>query len=167
MKIKVIDNVLSEKFLKDIERPVIFEKPWFLNYDNDFESRSVSLGQIVKRNEFSPVEFYFLKKLEEQKINTSRIVRCFYNCFRKCDTPKYHKDPGGTTYMFYLNKEWNKLWGAPTKFKMKNYHVPKLIFPKPGRLVIFDANILHKGTAPNIFMPDKHPGRLSIAFHET
>ena len=167
MKIIVRDNVISEKFLEDIEISFIFKKPWYLNYDYDFESRSVSLGQIVNKNEFSQVEFYFLKKLEEQKINTSRIIRCFYNCFRKCDTPKYHKDPGGRTYMFYLNKEWSKLWGAPTKFKNKKYHIPKLIFPKPGRLVIFDANILHKGTAPNILMPEKHPGRLSIAFHET
>jgi len=167
MNIKIIDNLIDKKFLEDLERPIIFEKPWYLGYDYEFESRSVSLGQIMMRDEFRYVEFYLLKKLEEQKIDTSRITRCYYNCFRKCDTPRYHTDPGGRTYMFYLNKEWNKLWGAPTKFKKKKYYIPKLIFPKPGRLVIFDANLLHKGTAPNIFMPDEHPGRLSIAFHET
>ena len=81
--------------------------------------------------------------------------------------PKYHTDPAGHTYMFYLNYEWNRLWGAPTKFKKKRHHISKSVFPKPGRLVIFDSKLLHKGTAPSMFMPNKHLGRLSIAFHET
>ena len=68
--------------------------------------------------------------------------------------------------MFYLNKEWHRSWRAPTKFKAKKYHISKSVFPKPGRLIIFDSNICHKGTAPNILMPDKVAGRISIAFHE-
>jgi|TARA_B100000035_G_scaffold15645_1_gene12685 hypothetical protein len=169
MDLKIVDDVLDEKFLKSIEHRIIMEKPWFFGYDannhND-KTRSLTLGHTFDRCFFTDLENHLLSKIERLGIDTSKIYRCFYNCFRKCDMPKYHTDPAGHTYMFYLNYEWNKLWGAPTKFKKKKHHISKSVFPKPGRLVIFDSKLLHKGTAPSMFMPNKHPGRLSIAFHE-
>ena len=167
MDLKIIDDVLDREFLKDLEYPLTIEKPWFFGYDQDYnETRRLILGLKTPRDSFGDVEKYLLSRIESQGIDTRRISRCYYNCFRKGDAPRYHTDPFGHTYMFYLNKEWSKLWGAPTKFKKEKYHIPKLIFPKPGRLVIFDAKIWHKGTAPNIFMPNINAGRLSIAFHE-
>ena len=167
MDIKIIDDVLDRRYLKRLEHPLTFEKPWFFGWDQSYdESRVITLGHEIERKLFGDIETYFLNKIERQGIDTSKIYRCFYNCFRKCDMPKYHTDPAGHTYMFYLNYEWNKLWGAPTKFKKKRHHISKSVFPKPGRLVIFDSKLLHKGTAPSMFMPNKHLGRLSIAFHE-
>ena len=167
MDLKIIDGVLDKNFLKSMETPLIMEKPWFFGYDGYGEKiRSISLGHTLNRCDFQGFENHLLSKIEGLGIDISRVQRCYYNCFRKCDMPKYHTDPAGHTYMFYLNYEWNRLWGAPTKFKKKKHHISKSVFPKPGRLVIFDSKLLHKGTAPNMFMPNKHPGRLSIAFHE-
>ena len=164
MNIKIIDNVLSIEILKNFEKTFI-ERPWFLGYDGE-ELENFSLGHIRYKNNFTQIEIYLLSKLKEQGVDINRIKRCYYNCFRKCDNPTYHMDYGRQTYMFYLNKEWSKFWGAPTKFKSKQYHIARSVFPKPGRLVIFDSNIWHKGTAPNILMPNKIAGRMSIAFHE-
>ena len=166
MDIKIIDDVLDRRFLKSIEHFLIFKKPWGFGWDQSYDDRVMTLGYQTERKLFGELEIYLLNKIERQGFNTSKIYRCFYNCFRKCDMPKYHTDPAGHTYMFYLNYEWNRMWGAPTKFKKKKHHISKSVFPKPGRLVIFDSNLLHKGTAPSMFMPNKHLGRLSIAFHE-
>jgi len=167
MDLKIIDDVLDREFLKDLEYPLTIEKPWFFGWDQSYDDRAITLGHQSERKLFGKLEIHLLNKIERQGFNTSKVYRCFYNCFRKCDMPKYHTDPAGHTYMFYLNYEWNRMWGAPTKFKKKKHHISKSVFPKPGRLVIFDSNLLHKGTAPSMFMPNKHLGRLSIAFHET
>ena len=79
------------------------------------------------------------------------------------DKTNFHVDPGGKTYMFYLNKDWKRRWGSYTIFR-RNGMVK--VFPKPGRLVVFDASIEHKGTAPTFLFPNSIAGRFSIAFHE-
>ena len=101
-----------------------------------------------------------------ERFNTQNIYRSVRNCFRKSDKTQYHQDPGKYTYMFYVNSVWKRHWGAPTKFKEKRYHLPRSVYPKPGRLVVFSSKLWHKGESPTMFMPDYLPGRLSIAFHE-
>lgn len=164
MNIKVIDNVLSHDVLCDFEK-VLAKRPWFLGRDGE-RSSHFSLGLARARKYFGQEEVYFLSRLEEHGVDVSSIARCYYNCFRKGDRPSYHKDFGRFTYMFYLNQEWNQLWGAPTKFKKTKFSFSRSIFPVPGRLVIFDSTLWHKGTAPNILMPNRIAGRMSIAFHE-
>ena len=69
--------------------------------------------------------------------------------------------------MFYLNSVWKRYWGAPTKFKLKKYHIPRKVYPKPGRLVVFNSKLWHKGTAPNSLMPSRIPGRFSMVFQQS
>ena len=99
--------------------------------------------------------------LLNKEFDTSKIIRVFVNCFGKGDVTQWHTDPGGKSYMIYLNSEWKRHWGAPTSFKNK-----RKIYPKPGRLVVFSADIEHKGNAPTIFMPKYFPGRFSMVFQE-
>ena len=164
MNLEIVDNVLSQRVLENFDKALL-ARPWFLVFDGEGR-RNLSLGLSIKRQNFGEQEICFLSILEGHGADVSNIKRCYYNCFRKGDNPRYHTDPGRKTFMFYLNKEWNTSWGAPTKFKERKYHLSKSVFPKPGRLIIFDSNIWHKGTAPNILMPDNIAGRVSIAFHE-
>ena len=168
MNTDVYDDYLNIGVLEKLEEPLILEKPWYFGADREWsdKNRSLTLAHVIYRNDFSPVEHYFLKELSKN-FDISRIGRCYYNCFRKCDKPEFHTDPGNLTHMFYLNYEWNKSWGGQTEFKEKKEQKScKNIFPQPGRLVVFDANLYHRGTAPNMSMPDRIPGRLSIAFQE-
>ena len=164
MNLKIVDNVLSQRALESFEIALV-KRPWFLGFDGE-DRRNFSLGLSLKREHFGQQEIHFLSSLKAHGVDIGNIKRCYYNCFRKGDKPRYHTDHGSQTYMFYLNKEWNKWWGAPTKFKERKCHISRSVFPKPGRLIIFDSNIWHKGSAPNALMPDSIAGRMSIAFHE-
>lgn len=157
--IKIYNNFVPLNDVKEIEYALINTDAWYFSID-DQSTNSYTLGKTRTVSEYTDIEQY-LHNLISEKFDTSRIFRSFSNCFRKGDKPRYHTDPAGVSYMIYLNSIWKWYWGAPTKFKGK-----RSVYPNPGRLVIFDANIPHKGTAPTIFTPPNIPGRFSIVFHE-
>ena len=166
-RLDIIDDYIRVDALKEIEPALLEVKPWYFGSDSDWDDPNIkiTLAHIIHREDFTPVEKYFIKALSKD-FDTSKIGRCYYNCFRKYDDPGFHTDPGGFTYMFYLNYEWDESWGGHTEFKSKETEVPYRIIPKPGRLVVFDARWTHRGTEPTSLMPDRVIGRLSLAFQE-
>ena len=166
-RLDIIDDYIRVDALKEIEPALLEVKPWYFGSDSDWDdpNRKITLAHIIHREDFTPVEKYFIKALSKD-FDTSKIGRGYYNCFRKCDNPGFHTDPGGNTYMFYINYEWDESWGGHTEFKSKETEVPYRIIPKPGRLVVFDARWIHRGTEPTSLMPDSVIGRLSLAFQE-
>jgi len=167
MKLEIYDDYIDKKILEDLELDLLMNKPWYFGCDTDWDNpnRSITLAHVIPRELFTPVENYFLQKLNKN-FDIGNIGRCYYNCFRKCDKPGFHTDPGGHTHMFYLNPEWEESWGGHTEFKKEESETPQRVAPKPGRLVVFDARWIHRGTEPSTFMPDRIPGRMSIAFQE-
>ena len=168
--IKIIDNVIPLERLKEIERSLTYNHPWYFTSDDDnlqTKKQKLTLGTSRHLNSdvYSPGDLFLLDILNK-RFNTQNIYRSLRNCFRKSDKTQYHQDPGKYTYMFYVNSVWKRHWGAPTKFKEKRYHLPRSVYPKPGRLVVFSSKLWHKGVSPTMFMPDYLPGRLSVAFHE-
>ena len=165
--IKIIDNVIPLERLKEVERSLTYNHPWYFSSDENLgtKKQKLTLGTIRQQEEFSAGDLFLLDILNK-RFNTQNIVRSLRNCFRKSDKAQYHQDPGKYTYMFYVNSVWKRHWGAPTKFKEKRCHLPRSVYPKPGRLVVFSSKLWHKGESPTMFMPDYLPGRLSIAFHE-
>ena len=166
-RLVIIDDYIRVDALKEIEPALLEVKPWYFGSDSDWDdpNRKITLAHIIHREDFTPVEKYFIKALSKD-FDTSKIGRGYYNCFRKCDNPGFHTDPGGNTYMFYINYEWDESWGGHTEFKSKETEVLHRIIPKPGRLVVFDARWTHRGTEPTSLMPDRVIGRLSLAFQE-
>ena len=166
-RLYIIDDYIRVDALKEIEPALLEVKPWYFGSDSDWDdaNRKITLAHIIHREDFTPVEKYFIKALSKD-FDTSKIGRGYYNCFRKCDNPGFHTDPGGNTYMFYINYEWDESWGGHTEFKSKETEVLHRIIPKPGRLVVFDARWTHRGTEPTSLMPDRVIGRLSLAFQE-
>ena len=166
-RLDIIDDYIRVDALKEIEPALLEVKPWYFGSDSDWDdpNRKITLAHIIHREDFTPVEKYFIKALSKD-FDTSKIGRGYYNCFRKCDNPGFHTDPGGNTYMFYINYEWDESWGGHTEFKSKETEVLHRIIPKPGRLVVFDARWIHRGTEPTSLMPDRIIGRLSLAFQE-
>ena len=165
--IEIYDDIVPPHMLRILENALILEQAWYFSWDKKvLESQNVldeyprfTLGTVRNREYFKPGDNMLLNLLGK-KFNTSHIKRVFCNCFRKGDVTDWHTDPAGTSYMFYLNTRWKRHWGAPTAFEGRK------VYPKPGRLVRFSANIKHRGTAPSIFMPAYIPGRLSMVFHE-
>ena len=166
-RLDILDNYINVDVLEKIEPTLLEVKPWFFGCDTDWDNpnRKITLAHVVYRERFTSLERYFMRELS-RNFDTSRISRCYYNCFRKYDDPGFHTDPGGCTYMFYLNHEWDESWGGHTEFKSVESELPKTVEPKPGRLIIFDARWIHRGTQPTPLMPNSIVGRLSLAFQE-
>ena len=49
----------------------------------------------------------------------------------------------------YLNDEWNEDYGAPTEFFDPPTNKIHQVFPRPGRVVMMDQDIMHTVVAPN------------------
>lgn len=60
-----------------------------------------------------------------------------------------HGKPRFMSCLVYLNEEWKKEWGAPTRFLDVATDTSVDILPVPGRIVLMDQDITHKVTAPN------------------
>ena len=162
--IKVYDNVIPQSALKSLDNYLTYEYEWHLSVDSDIPECPLSLGGTIERKYFSEGFQYLLSLIREKGYNTDRIYRNYVNCFRKGDNPQYHTDPGGNSYLFYTNSKWKRHWGSPTKFKGK--FLDTIVYPKPGRLIVFDSQIKHKGVSPTMFMPFSIAGRFSVVFHE-
>ena len=165
--IEIYDDFVPDRLLKQLSWDLTYIVPYHLSTSRGRgNGREMwALGTARERKLFNATESQLIYLLNDKGFDTSTIFRNFINCFRKADRTDYHRDPGGISYLFYLNYEWKRHWGAPTKFKSKLYHLSRRIYPKPGRLIIYPASTWHKGTAPNMLTPDNIPGRLSMAFH--
>lgn len=66
---------------------------------------------------------------------------------------RYHTDglKFQWTMLYYANMEWDKDWGGETLFTNENYdEIEYAVMYKPGRFVLFDSTIPHKGSLSSI-----------------
>jgi SM-20-related protein len=73
-----------------------------------------------------------------------------------------HEDlTGGVTAIYFAHPVWKENWMGETIFYDANREAVVAVAPKPGRLVVFQADLLHRGGVPSreCFEP-----RLSVAF---
>jgi len=81
-------------------------------------------------------------------LSKKKLLRAYINLFIHNEKPFYHQDdvePGAKTLIYYANpqpKDYNDL--GETFFIINNE--VKGITPKPGRIIIFDAELWHKAT---------------------
>jgi SM-20-related protein len=74
-----------------------------------------------------------------------------------CNTSLYgdmqfpHRDSlaPGITWLYYANSVWQPTWMGETIFYDSSEEPLYALFPKPGRVVVFDADILHRGGVPS------------------
>ena len=176
--VEIYDNVIPQDILNDTYYYLRNEHGWHFSKDDYTPNKAIeaknpiTLGTGRLLDDFELYHFSLLNILEQNGWDISRIGRSLTNCFRKGDNPQYHQDSTATfngkkdrTFIFYPNLIWHEDWGAATKFKIPGEKV-KTIYPKPGRLVVFDGDIWHTGTRCTKKMPDYIAGRFSIAFQE-
>jgi SM-20-related protein len=82
-----------------------------------------------------------------------RGYRCYCNHSSFGDMLFTHTDcqPGSREYtaLWYIAPEWDVEWGGETVLFNKDQDAEVAVSPRPGRLLIFDGNILHAGRAPS------------------
>ena len=68
---------------------------------------------------------------------------------------------GGVTALYYANPYWNEEWLGETIIYDEHREPAYAVAPKPGRLVVFHADIVHRGGVPS---RECHEPRISVAF---
>lgn len=103
----------------------------------------------------------FISKIELQlpeKIKDLNLYRMYVNCFAPAENPYFHTDghKGEVTFLYYPNDFWDINDGGETQLYLNGtlYGIP----PIPNRMIVFDADVLHKATS----FRDRH--RFTIAF---
>ena len=56
---------------------------------------------------------------------------------------------GELTALWYVCEHWDHEWGGETVFFDQQRDVRAAVSPRPGRLVVFDGDLLHAGRPPN------------------
>jgi hypothetical protein len=90
----------------------------------------------------------FYKKLIELYPNlvNKHMHRAYVNLFKPNENPYYHYDGKDmTTYLFYINPEYDVDENGETLFKIGNEIIG--VAAKPARLVVFDGMISHRATS--------------------
>lgn len=101
-----------------------------------------------------------LKKFKMHK--DFEISEMYVNMSDAMTTTLPHTDrpKGCWTLLYYPNYEWDIKWGGQTNFILDSEIVASVI-PKPGRFILFEANLLHQATPPTFYSPYK---RFTIAY---
>ncbi len=82
-----------------------------------------------------------------------QVYRSYTNCVSYGDHLYTHTDclPGGgeLTALWFICEHWDVEWGGETLFYNSDMDAVAVVSPRPGRMVLFDGEITHCGTAPN------------------
>lgn len=100
-----------------------------------------------------PVYAPMLEAMREVAGSAYRGYRCYCNHSGFGDVLFTHTDcqPGARefTALWYIAPEWDVEWGGETVLFNRERDAEVAVSPKPGRLLMFDGNILHAGRPPN------------------
>jgi SM-20-related protein len=164
----IIDHVFEKKLLdplyshfknlkydfKDSDRP---DTRYVKHLVHNFKSQEWKKNNSLP-NKIATIARDFLIK---QKIHVGSIQRIYANFNLYGDFQFSHTDGDEWTALFFLNSEWKEDWGG--EFILYDETMDGLgysIQPKPGRLVIFDGMIPHRGGVPSKLCYDP---RISLA----
>lgn len=76
------------------------------------------------------------------------LTDCYINCFFPREFPNFHvdsDDASAMTLLYYANS--NEFNEGGTEIYNSDTHEVRCILPKPGRIVIFSGNYLHRATS--------------------
>jgi len=71
-----------------------------------------------------------------------------------------HRDASDYTVIFFTSENWQKEWGGAFQALDENGNILAEVEYKPGRIIIFDSSVLHRGLSPTI----PYTYRFSIAY---
>ena len=165
---QIINNFLDKNEIKKLY-DILWSSDLYLTgieYSNvDRMDRRWSMAKKVN-NEDININFYneiLNKILFLPALNNEYICnRIMINAYKYSDVLSIHDDGvingfNNITAIIYGNDTWDANWGSETVFFDKigsDAEIIKSILPKPGRLVLFDANIPHTGRVPSSMFPN-------------
>ena len=172
LKVFVFDRLFEKKSLS-----VVYDKfrslPYNLgDYDRDdtktirhlvhvFDSEEIEATPIIKAIIHAVQEL-----AESQGIKVKKVARVYANFNLHGDYQFAHDDGDVWTALVFVNASWNEDWGGELLLYDGTFAPPTdrgfayAITPCPGRMVIFDGKIKHRGGVPSKFCVEP---RISLA----
>lgn len=99
--------------------------------------------------------------LDSQDIRAGRLNRVYLNVNLFGDFQFGHTDGDGWTALLFANARWEEDWGGEIIFYPEGQDAfCYAIYPKPGRMLVFDSNLYHRGGVPSKLF---HGPRMSVA----
>jgi len=170
-KLYIIDNVLNHNKIHDIYAACVSSE-YTMKQLSDGLHHVPNLRMSHHIETADEIDYIFKDLFKAQK----KILK-YFNLWKKVETadvyinmadalttmlPHADRPEGNWTLLYYANKNWDKTYSGATNFF--NEHDDEIAFsclPKPGRFVLFPADILHQALPPTHFCPYK---RFTIAF---
>lgn len=87
--------------------------------------------------------------LRERRIACGAVYRTYANFNLHGDFQFAHEDGEGWTALAFVNARWDEDWGGELILYPAAAAHAYCIAPRPGRMVIFDGMIRHRGGAPS------------------
>jgi hypothetical protein len=142
MNIQILDNIITKENQKIIYEEIIKYKYYYGEVDRT-DTPPTGLVSDLPTNSLT---FKILNFNLNNLLKDNTLYRSYINLFQPNENPYFHTDrETGKTVLYYANIEDYKLdEGGETQFYLDEI---KGIRPLPGRVIIFDSNILHKATS--------------------
>ena len=155
--ILVFDNMFSKELTKDLSimiqslpfaRSASFDNEFFHIIEDKFYNESQPLRTFQSTLE------QILSEYQTQICSTIEPQRYFFAyaaAMRYGDHTRIHRDVNCrdcVTFLYYANPYWEPAWGGETMFFDESSDALVAIAPAPGRLVAFNASLLHRTGIP-------------------
>ena len=113
--------------------------------------------------------FPTLRSIARTHFSAVHLERIFINAFQFGDMNYIHSDyisgrPGVSLVMF-ANSYWEKDWGGELFFYSQDREALCAVSPRPGRIVAFSNDVLHRPGIPNRIAP-KPRVTLNVRFYQ-
>ena len=141
MIVEVIDDFLSTD---DAYSVLDYCRMASYTYGETDTSSTPPTGMVHEIDKTNEIYELFECKTEDL-VTDFKLNRMYINCFAPTECPYFHTDgQNGITFLYYPQDTWDIDMGGETQFVVDDEI--KGIFPIPNRMVMFDANILHRAT---------------------
>jgi len=75
------------------------------------------------------------------------VNRTYINMYMPGERPHWHRDGAVWTVLYYVTDEREPQWGGQTEFLDHTTMEIRGILPQPGRMIVFNGDLLHRATA--------------------
>ncbi len=159
--IETIDGLISTELMEelfiDVHTPAAYRFGGRSNPDDQFGFWLASIDTNVIN---AVLPFKRLWQTIDRQIahGQYRIYHMIVNANNFGDCPTVHSDiPAGKTdsagyytFLYYANNEWDADWAGETVFfNSDRDEIIRSIYPRPGRIAVFDSRIPHVSRTPS------------------
>ena len=177
--VQIIDDLFTDKFLLEIYEDLLtgwsfdnvanrYQHPMdsFCKGTHRFFSRSMyeKISKDFAENQCPDrvMEVYEVlsKKIENDLNIKLEVTKIEANLQVMLQDGTPHIDGTSHTLIFFPHYKWEKEWGGYLQIFDNEGNLTESILPLPGRAVLFDSRVLHRGLSPVV----PNIARISIAY---